>query len=101
MSLRAVTGDVEPQVSHVVVGRSGGSGQAWRSESAPARRSTGRIRETGGESAVADGTEEAARRHIERIARARREGSDELKDALARAIEHVTMMFPQTGHFLM
>ncbi|WP_324718086.1 hypothetical protein U7230_07435 [Carboxydochorda subterranea] len=50
---------------------------------------------------MADGLEEAARRHIERLARARQEGSDDLKDALAGAIERVTMMFPQTGHFLM
>lgn len=50
---------------------------------------------------MADCSEEAARRHIERIARARQEGSDELKDSLAGAIERVTMMFPQTGHFLM
>ncbi|MEW6047227.1 MAG: DUF3883 domain-containing protein [Bacillota bacterium] len=46
-------------------------------------------------------SEEAAGRHIERIARARQDGSDELKDSLAGAIERVTMMFPQTGHFLM
>ncbi|MBE3591056.1 MAG: hypothetical protein IMW98_09635, partial [Firmicutes bacterium] len=52
-------------------------------------------------SAVAACSEEAALRHAERIARARQEGSDELKDSLAGAIERVTMMVPQTGHFLM
>lgn len=50
---------------------------------------------------MGDCSEEKARHHIDRIARLRQEGSTELKDSLAGALHRVTMMFPETGHFLM